>query len=102
MTNKETQLQRKSERLKNAISEAKAKVKNKKEAKNAIEAVEQYQDEMNRTSRWFSLYPRLYWPNLLFLEPPKPELMDLIKPILSHDHWEMEHPFVDKIGKWWS
>ena len=33
-------------RLKNAISEAKAKVKNKKEAKNAIEAVEKYQNEL--------------------------------------------------------
>ena len=27
---------------------------------------------------------------LLFLEPPKPELWDLIKPILSHDLPEME------------
>ncbi len=34
---------------------------------------------------------------LLFLEPPKPEFMDLLN-LLSHDHWEMEHPFVDKVA----
>lgn len=35
---------------------------------------------------------------LIFLEPPHPDLWNLLKPILSHDSWEMEHPFVDNIG----
>ncbi len=33
---------------------------------------------------------------LVFLEPPKQELWDLLKPILSHDKKEIEFPFVDK------
>ncbi|CAN5511570.1 hypothetical protein BH18THE2_BH18THE2_27650 [soil metagenome] len=32
---------------------------------------------------------------LVFLEPPRPELWEIIKPILSHDAWEIEHPYVD-------
>jgi hypothetical protein len=32
---------------------------------------------------------------LLFLEPPHPEVWNIIKPILSHDAWEIEHPYVD-------
>jgi hypothetical protein len=36
---------------------------------------------------------------LIFLEPPHPELWNLLKPILSHDSYEMEHPFVDNIGR---
>ena len=35
---------------------------------------------------------------LIFLEPPHPELWGLIKPILSHDVYETEYPFVDNIG----
>ena len=35
---------------------------------------------------------------LIFLEPPHPELWGLMKPILSHDFYEIEHPFVDNIG----
>jgi hypothetical protein len=33
---------------------------------------------------------------LVFFEPPRPETWDILKPILSHDRWEIEHPFVDK------
>ena len=32
---------------------------------------------------------------LLFLEPPHPDVWNIIKPILSHDAWEIEHPYVD-------
>ncbi len=35
---------------------------------------------------------------LIFLEPPDPELWDLLKPILSHDSWETEYPYVDTLG----
>ena len=33
---------------------------------------------------------------IIFLEPPNEELWTLLKPILSHDTYEMEFPFVDK------
>jgi hypothetical protein len=33
---------------------------------------------------------------LVFFEPPRPETWDILKPLLSHDVWEMEHPFVEK------
>jgi hypothetical protein len=33
---------------------------------------------------------------LVFFEPPRPETWDILKPMLSHDVLEMEHPFVDR------
>ena len=33
---------------------------------------------------------------LVFLEPPHPQTWEILKAILSHDSWEIEHPFVDK------
>ncbi len=33
---------------------------------------------------------------LAYLEPPQRELWELIKPILSHDAWEIEYPFVNQ------
>jgi hypothetical protein len=35
---------------------------------------------------------------LVFLEPPHPETWNIIKPILSHDKYYMEHPYVDSRG----
>lgn len=34
---------------------------------------------------------------LVFLEPPYLETWNIIKPILSHDSFEIEHPYVDKV-----
>ena len=36
---------------------------------------------------------------LLFLEPPDRELLNLLKPILSHDKPEIEFPYVEKNSK---
>lgn len=33
----------------------------------------------------------------LFLEPPHPETWNILKPILSHDLYEIEHPYVFKV-----
>ena len=33
---------------------------------------------------------------IVFLDAPHPELWDKIKPILSHDKFEVEFPYVDK------
>lgn len=32
----------------------------------------------------------------VFFEPPDPQMWDILKPILSHDTIDMEHPYVDK------
>jgi hypothetical protein len=77
-------------RLKNAIARAKSKKK--------FDAAEEHQDELTDLLDGSAYILDLSNKTLLFLEPPKPELWDLIKPILSHDAWEMEHPFVDKIA----
>jgi hypothetical protein len=77
-------------RLQNAISAAKSKKK--------FDAVEDYQDELAALLDGSAYILDLSNKTLLFLEPPKPELWDLIKPILSHDTWQMEHPFVDKVA----
>lgn len=36
---------------------------------------------------------------LVFLEPPHLETWAILKPILSHDSWEIEHPYVYKADK---
>ncbi|MDQ3947995.1 MAG: hypothetical protein M3275_00360 [Thermoproteota archaeon] len=77
-------------RLKRAIAEAKTKKK--------FNAVEEYQDELEALLDGSAYLLDMTNVTLIFLEPPRPELWDLIKPILSHDSYEMEHPFVDKIG----
>ena len=35
---------------------------------------------------------------MVFLEPPHPETWSIIKPILSHDKYYIEHPYVDAKG----
>jgi hypothetical protein len=77
-------------RLKNAIAEVKSKKK--------FQAVEEYQDELAALLDGSAYILDMSNKTLLFLEPPHPELWALIKPILSHDSWEMEHPFVDKVA----
>ena len=80
-------------RLKNAISEA----KNSK-GKNSAKALEEYQDELTALLEDSAYVLDLSNKTLIFLEPPHPELWNLLKPILSHDSYEMEHPFVEKIA----
>jgi hypothetical protein len=33
----------------------------------------------------------------VFLEPPHPETWNILKPILSHDKYEIEHPYVYQV-----
>jgi hypothetical protein len=77
-------------RLKNAIAEAKSKKK--------FQAVEENQDELAALLDGSAYILDMSNKTQLFLEPPHLELWALIKPILSHDAWEMEHPFVDKLA----
>ena len=57
--------------------------------------MEQELDDLYKESRTvINLQGKL----LVFLEPPHPETWNIIKPILSHDKYYMEHPYVDSKG----
>ena len=77
-------------KLKYAIQKAKAKKK--------YDEAEDYQDELAALLEDSAYIIDLSNTTLIFLESPHPELWNLIKAILSHDSYEMEHPFVDKVG----
>jgi hypothetical protein len=83
-------------KLKNAIAQAKKSAANKKN--NSAAALEQYQDKLAALLEDSAYILDLSNKTLIFLEPPHPELWSLLKPILSHDSYEMEHPFVEKAG----
>jgi hypothetical protein len=51
----------------------------------------QLQELKSKTCRLIDLRKKIY----VFLEPPHPVLWDIIKPIMSHDSFVMEHPYVD-------
>jgi hypothetical protein len=76
--------------LRNAISEAKAKKKHT--------VAGEYQDELAALLEGSAYIVNLTNTTLIFLEPPHPELWNLLKPIMSHDYWEMEHPYVEKLA----
>ncbi|MGH9984454.1 MAG: bifunctional DNA primase/polymerase, partial [Nitrososphaeraceae archaeon] len=62
---------------------------------------EELEDEINdqihklydNSKRLINLHGKV----IIFLEPPHPDTWRILKPILSHDSWEIEHPYVDKI-----
>lgn len=60
-----------------------------------IEQVEELKDELEKLLRESKYLIDLHGRMLVFLEPPHPELWNILKPIISHDHWEVEHPYVD-------
>jgi hypothetical protein len=74
------------------LKKAIAKAKKKKDP----EAIEEFKEQLSILLEGSAYVLDLTNKTLLFLEPPKPDLWELVKPILSHDAWEMEHPFVDK------
>jgi hypothetical protein len=76
------------------LKKAIAKAKKKKDP----EAVEEFKEQLSILLEGSAYVLDLTNKTLLFLEPPKPELWELVKPILSHDAWEIEHPFVDKVA----
>ena len=48
--------------------------------------------KLYQTGKWLI---DLHGKILVFLEPPHPDVWEIIKSILSHDSWEIEHPYVD-------
>jgi hypothetical protein len=90
-------------RLKNEISEVRANSKLKKggtsgNKKKALEQLEELEDELGALLDGSAYIVDMSNMTLIFLEPPHPELWSMIKPILSHDSWEIEHPFVEKVA----
>ena len=90
-------------RLRNAIADAKANAKLKKggssgSREKASKQLEELQDELAVLLEDSAYILDLSNKTLIFLEPPHPELWNLLKPILSHDSYEMEHAFVEKLG----
>ena len=77
-------------KLRNTISAAKAK--------RNFQAAKQYYEEQAALLDGSAYLTDLNNKTLIFLEPPHPELWSLLKFILSHDYWEIEHPFVDKLA----
>jgi len=53
---------------------------------------EQLQDLLDNSKMVIDLSNKIF----VFLEPPHPQTWEILKAILSHDSWEIEHPFVDK------
>jgi hypothetical protein len=63
-------------------------------AKRLEELEEDLEELYKRSKTVINLQGKL----LVFLEPPHPETWNIIKPILSHDKYYMEHPYVDSKG----
>ena len=59
------------------------------------ETVEDLEDQLQALYDNARYIINLHGKILVFLEPPHPEIWNILKPILSHDHWEIEHPHVD-------
>ena len=78
--------------LKKEIKEEKNKGKDADEDK--IEKLEEWIEELYRDAR---ILIDLTGTLFVFLEPPHSEMWDILKPILSHDAYEIEHPYVEKI-----
>jgi hypothetical protein len=56
---------------------------------------EELQEQLNQLYKEAKYLIDLSGKILLFLESPHPDVWEIIKTILSHDAWEIEHPYVD-------
>jgi hypothetical protein len=67
--------------------------------KNQKEEKEQINEEIEKLYKDARTLIDLRGKILVFLEPPKKDVWDILKPILSHDSPEIEFPFVNKTDK---
>jgi len=67
--------------------------------KNQKEEEEQINEEIEKLYKDAKTVIDLTGKILIFLEPPKKDLWDILKPILSHDSPEIEFPFVNQTDR---
>jgi hypothetical protein len=82
------------ELLEPKIRELKVKIKecDRDDDLNQKTYLESELSKLYQTGKWLI---DLHGKILVFLEPPHPDVWEIIKSILSHDSWEIEHPYVD-------
>jgi hypothetical protein len=80
--------------LEDRIKELKKRLMMSQHTKN-IENIIDAQDKLDKLYQKGKWLIDLQGKILLFLEPPHPELWNILKPILSHDAWDIQHPYVD-------
>jgi hypothetical protein len=59
------------------------------------ETLEELEDQLQKLYDNSRYIIDLHGKILIFLESPHPDVWNILKPILSHDNWEIEHPHVD-------
>ena len=74
------------------IRELKKQISSIKDAETKEKLQEQLQELLDNSKMVIDLSNKIF----VFLEPPHPQTWEILKAILSHDSWEIEHPFVDK------
>ena len=80
------------EPLEPKIRELKKQISLAKNVETKENLQEQLQELLDNSKMVIDLSNKIF----VFLEPPHPQTWEILKAILSHDSWEIEHPFVDK------
>ena len=80
------------ELLESKIRELKKQISSTKNTETKENLQEQLQQLLDNSKIVIDLSNKIF----VFLEPPHPQTWEILKAILSHDAWEIEHPFVDK------
>jgi hypothetical protein len=77
------------------IRELNNRIRNEKDDNKKNELLEQRKTLYENSKMLIDISNKI----LVFLEPPHSETWDILKPILSHDTFEIEHPYVYKADK---
>jgi hypothetical protein len=77
--------------VKEDIDTLKKQIKIEENKKRKQELEEQLEKLRDNACLFIDLRGKIY----VFLEPPSPELWNIIKPIMSHDNFLIEHPYVE-------
>ena len=78
--------------LEPTIKDLKKQIRECKDDKNKKEDLQEQLDQLYKEAKYLI---DLSGKILLFLESPHPDVWEIIKTALSHDAWEIEHPYVD-------
>jgi hypothetical protein len=77
--------------IKEDINALQKQIKKEEDEKRKQELEEQLEELRANARPFIDLRGKIY----VFLEPPNPELWNIIKPIMSHDNFVIEHPYVE-------